>query len=99
MEMAAATSPVVVSPPSKSISPVDSSVAPINEMNTANRIEKDFFSLKNSIMVLLCGIGGNKLKGFYVGFLGFAITDRFDAPVPLQAVVAKQGLAVSDVDG
>lgn len=48
---------------------------------------------------LLCGIGGNKLKGFYVGFLGFAITDRFDAPVPLQAVVAKQGLAVSDVDG
>eukprot|EP00975_Prorocentrum_lima_P000551 107821-Prorocentrum_lima.AAC.1 len=51
MEMAAATSPVVVSPPSKSISPVDSSVAPINEMNTANRIEKDFFSLKNSIMV------------------------------------------------
>ena len=48
---------------------------------------------------LLCGIGGNKLKGFYVGFLGFAITDRFDAPIPLQAVVAKQGLAVSDVDG
>ena len=44
--MAAATSPVVVSPPSKSISPVDSSVAPINEMNTANRIEKDFFFLE-----------------------------------------------------
>ena len=51
MEMAAAISPVAVSPPLKFISPDDSNAAPINEMNTANRMEKDFFSLKNSIMV------------------------------------------------